>query len=180
MRKHRISSSYQKCVSLFESIRVQKEQRILWTREKLTGCSSCTINDLVTRAPWSLSIQGGHTHLKNVPGWLILIKQSNQCNDPVNRQMPDAITSAVWTKYEYSKIYFLKSQLTRCGWEVEMAPPPTSQPNNPFRGRRTSTLLWCKASDTTSWNYTNKSTTGTEIKHAAISIPSTQLDWCLQ
>lgn len=96
--------------------------------------------------------------------------------------MPDAITSVVWAKCEYSKIYFLKSQLTSCGWEVEMAPPPTSQPNNPFRGRRTSILLWCKTSDMTSWNYTNKSRTGTEIKHAAISIPrlNTQLDWCLQ
>lgn len=31
---------------------------ILQTRERLAGSSSCTINDLATRTPWSLSIQG--------------------------------------------------------------------------------------------------------------------------
>lgn len=42
---------------LSESARVQEERRILWTRERPAGYSSCTINDLATGTPWSLSIQ---------------------------------------------------------------------------------------------------------------------------
>lgn len=42
-----------------ESNRVWEEHSLLQTRERLARCSSCTINDLATSTPWSLSIQVG-------------------------------------------------------------------------------------------------------------------------
>lgn len=42
-----------------ESIRVWEERTLLQTRERLARCSSCTIDDLATSTPWSLSIQVG-------------------------------------------------------------------------------------------------------------------------